>query len=153
MTGPAERRAWTAGLRQIADFLDAHDEVPLPYLGAYAEGSSKPVLPIYLTSTEEPRQAMAMVMKAMGRATKAAHDDIGTFQVWREFAGLVLMASAHREAVCERIVTGTRTVEVDEPVTEVTGTRKVTKVIEDVQWKCSPLLPALETAKPKAAAA
>lgn len=150
MSRDAGRQAFTDGLRQIADFLDGHGEVELPYLGAYAEGSGKPTLPIYLTGRGSAREDIAVIAKAMGRATKAAHDGLGTFQVWREFAGLVLMASAQRESVCERIVTGTREIEVDEPITEVTGTRKVTKVIEDVRWKCSPLLPALEAAEPAA---
>lgn len=146
MTDIDKRAAYIEGLHQIADFLTVHPEVPLPHLGAYAEGSTLPAMSIYLYG-DDLRSEMASIVRAMTNPStsvqKRVKDSTESFQVWREFAGLVLVATAHRDEVCERVVTGTREVteEVPEPealaaVPKVT----ITKVVEDVEWVCQPLL-------------
>lgn len=146
MTDTDKRAAYIDGLRQIADFLAEHPEVPLPHLGAYAEDSPLPAMSIYVYG-DDPRAVMASIARAMtdagGAVQKRVKDSTASFQVWREFAGLVLVATASRGDVCERVVTGTTeiTEEVPDPealaaVPKVT----VTKVIEDVEWVCQPLL-------------
>lgn len=146
MSTDERRTAFVDGLHQIADFLAEHPEVPLPYLGAYAEGSLLPGMSIYLCG-DDTRAEMATVARAMADSgasvQKRVKDSTGSFQVWREFAGLVLIAAASRGEVCERVVTGTREVtrEVPDPealaaVPKVT----VTETVEDVDWVCTPLL-------------
>jgi len=96
----AKRDAHTDGLRQIADFLDMHPEVPRPY-----------------------------------------HLLDGKYYIY-------LHGDDHRAQVCERVVVGTREVEVEEAdPAAVAALPKVkhVKVIEDVEWVCSPALLADDT--------
>jgi hypothetical protein len=146
MTDTDKRAAYIEGLHQIADFLSEHPEVPLPHLGAYAEGSPLPALSIYVYG-DNPRATMATIARAMtdsgASVQKRVKDSTGSFQAWREFGGLVLVATASRGDVCERVVTGTREVTEEVPDPEaVAAVPKVTvtKVVEDVEWVCKPLL-------------
>lgn len=137
-----QRAAFTAGLRAIAAFLDEHPEVPLPYLGGGAEGSTLPAMSIYLTDYDIAREQMAAIARAMGNAVKAPktyHDGTEAFQVWRAFEGIAQFAQAPRDQVCTRVVTGTEDREVEEVVTPAVK-RKVTKPVEIVEWRCEPLL-------------
>lgn len=145
MSTDETRQAYIDGLHQIADFLAEHPEVPLPHLSSYVDGQYAPVLSIYLVTPGEQREPLAEIARAMGTANKTADDRTGRFVVWRQFAGIKLLASADRAEVCERVVTGTREVtkEVPDPealaaVPKVT----VTEVVEDVDWVCTPLLKA-----------
>lgn len=145
-----QRTAFTAGLREIADWLDAHPEVPVPYLGSYVPGNPRPSMPIYLRepySFEEGmpsvREQMATIARAMGKANKAPGGVEGTFIVSRSFAGLAVYAQADREEVCERVVLGTRDVTEEVPDPEALKAVPkviVTKTVEDVEWRCMPLL-------------
>jgi hypothetical protein len=139
MTTEKNRPAFTAGLRAIADFLEEHPEVPLPYLGRGAAGSDLPALPIYLVN-EDQKADLAAIARAMGNAVKAPkrhYDGSESFQVWREFDGIALYAQADRDAVCRRVVTGVEDREIEEVVTPAV-TRKVTKPVEVVEWDCLP---------------
>jgi len=148
MSTEDKRQAFIDGLHQIADFLAEHPEVPLPYLGnSVTLGINTPSLPIYLVAKDgTQRDAIATIARAMGKAEKLTDGDPGArFYVWRKFAGIALVASADRDEVCERVVTGTREVtrEVPDPealaaVPKVT----VTEIVEDVTWECGPLLKA-----------
>lgn len=146
MTDTDKRAAYIEGLHQIADFLAEHPDVPLPHLGAYAEGSNRPAMSIYVYG-HDPRTKVASIVRAMtepGTAVqKRVKDSTQSYQVWREFGGLVLLATASRDEVCERVVVGTREVTVEEPDPEALAavpTVSVTKVVEDVEWVCAPLL-------------
>lgn len=146
MTDTDKRAAFIDGLHQVADFLTAHPDVPLPYIGAYAEGCELPSLPIYIYG-DEARTTMASIARSMadtgGTVQKRAKDSTESYQVWREFAGLVLVATARRNEVCERVVTGTREVTKEVPDPEALAavpTVTVTEVVEDVDWVCAPLL-------------
>lgn len=144
------RAAYTQGLREIADWLDAHPEVKLPHIGAHIPGCELPSLPIWIRAPykwdddqRDARARLAEIARAMGRANKGPGLVDGTFIVWRQFAGLAVFAQTERDEVCEKVVTGTReeTVEVPDPealaaVPKVT----VTRTVEDVEWVCSPLL-------------
>jgi len=139
------RQAYIDGLHQIADFLAEHPEVPLPHLHSSVGGKWGPVLRIFLLSVNEPREALATVARAMGNATKAADITGDGFEVYREFAGIKLVAHASRSEVCERVVTGTREVTREIPDPEALAAVpkvSVTEVVEDVEWVCAPLLKA-----------
>jgi len=139
------RQAFIDGLHQIASFLAEHPEVPLPALGSYAAGSFLPTLSIFTQaqSGDEKRDQRAMladIARAMGKAEKSTRHE---FAIWRQFAGVALVAYAQRDEVCERVVTGTREVteEVRDPeALAAVPLVSVTKVIEDVEWVCTPLL-------------
>lgn len=143
MSTDEKRQAYIDGLHQIADFLAEHPEVPLPHLSSYIGEMYGPVLTIWINARS--REAIAEVARAMGRAEKTVNNETGQFKIYRQFAGIRLVASADRDEVCERVVTGTREVtkEVPDPealaaVPKVT----VTEVVEDVDWVCTPLLKA-----------
>jgi hypothetical protein len=148
MSTDEKRQAYTDGLHQIADFLAEHPEVPLPHLGHYIAGVYGPALFIFLTAPGEQREALADITRAMGKAEKTADKDTGRFEVYREFAGIRLVASAARDEVCERVVTGTREVTREVPDPEALAavpTVTVTETVEDVEWVCAPLLKAPST--------
>ena len=129
MTNPTEqdrRAAYTAGLRQLADILDAHPEVPLPY-----EGTGKSLgkrISFYYLGDKDPRAALAAARRAFGVPMEKNDSIDSSFSLTGSLAGLHFALTAEREAVCERVVVGTREVEV-----------------EDVEWRCTPLLAADET--------
>jgi hypothetical protein len=138
---PETRTAYTDGLRAVADWLDQHPEVPLPYLGAAIDGDIRSVLPIFLVDDATARDDLAAITRAMGTASKAVNRDGDRFQVYRRFEGLIVMAQAPREQVCTRVVTGTEDQVVEEVVTPAV-IRKIVKTVDVVEWQCEPLLAA-----------
>jgi len=141
------RAAFTAGLRQLADWLELHPEVQLPYIGSYVTGCDLPSLPIYLGQawgSEDVRTVLADVARAMGNATKATSYG-GDYQVWRAFGGLAVYAQADRDEVCDRIVVATHEVTEMVPDPQVVAAAPLVAVVttvEDVEWRCRPLLAA-----------
>lgn len=125
-----QRAAQITGLREVADFLEQHPELPMPsglnYMGRH------------LNSRDE----LVAAARALGRADKDFSTDYA--QIKRTFSGGVALAyQAVREQVCERVVVGTRKVVVEEPDPEqVAALPKVRRIekVEDVEWRCSPLL-------------
>ena len=150
MTNEDNRAAYIAGLRAVADWLAAHPEVPLPYLGEYAKGSNLPTLPIYLYDAPG-REQLATIARAMadgGTATKAVQEyrnGQNKVHVWREFYGIVVCAEIAQSEVCERVVTGTETVTrtVPDPTVKVPMV-EVTETVETVEWRCRPILAGTE---------
>lgn len=137
MTQSTEDTARTAcidGLRALADALEADATLPLPYHGHSVAMSF---------FTDDKAELVALARLMTGRAEKKV-DDSGSygFKLEGQVYGLKLLAYAHRDEVCERVVTGTREVTRTEQITEVTGTREVTETVEDVEWICRPLLAA-----------
>lgn len=139
-----ERAAYTQGLREIADWLDAHPEVELPYLNSSSTGSLVPTLTIMLGSwNDDQREQMATIGRAMGTFDKHARPNGDRFTIYRRFAGIVLAATADRDEVCERVVVATREVTEEVPDPEALAAVplvSVTKTVEDVEWVCRPLL-------------
>jgi antitoxin component HigA of HigAB toxin-antitoxin module len=139
----SSRETYTQGLREIADFLDAHPEVPLPYLSSFQTGNWENTLDIYLVSEKGQKEKLAAIARAMGHADKVMDGD--KMRVFRRFAGITLIAQASRDQVCERVVIGTREIEVEEKDPEALAAVpvvKVTKTVEDVEWRCAPILAA-----------
>lgn len=136
-----QRAAYTAGLRALADVLDNHPEVPLPYEGTGASLGRR--ISFYYLSDENPRAALAAARRAFGVPMEKNDSMPDTFNLTGSLAGLHFTLTAYRNAVCERVVTGTREVEVTEPDPEALAALpkvKRTVKVEDVKWVCSPLL-------------
>ena len=72
-------------LRQIADFYEAHPEVPPPF--------SAPYLCFYPTKEQLP-----MIIRAFGSCKKEVSEE--RFRLNREFGSLTITASWDRNAVC-----------------------------------------------------
>ena len=128
------RAAVVAGYRLLADLLEKHPELPIPYHGP-ASGTE---LRIYMLGSD--RAAFVDAVRALpGRLDKSVAAD--TYVVRAELEGIAVEVVAYRKDVCERVVTGTREVtkSIPDPDVEV-PTVEVTEVVEDVEWVCSPLL-------------
>lgn len=141
-----DRTGYTAGLRALADLLDEHPEVPLPYDGTQGRIA---IHHLYPRDPERTiREEFQATLRAFpGRKDKDPRDQY--FDVELELHGLKLSISTFREEVCQRVVTGTREVtrEVpDQAALAAVPTRTVTEVVEDVEWICQPLLAAAESA-------
>lgn len=133
MTAIEERTAYTEGLRQLADWLDAHPDIDLPWTGTTYDPFS---LGVWLTKEE-----LAEIVRALpGRVEKQFDETV--VRVTSAFGGLRVQAYSGRNEVCERIVTGTETVTV--PAIEAKPER--TEVREVVEWRCHPILADDETA-------
>jgi hypothetical protein len=130
----ADRAAYTAGLRALADALDADPGLPLPYDGTTSELS-------VFTSTKAEAAAYARLLP--GKVDKAVTDGYYGFELHGTLHGLRVLVYAPREQVCERVVLGTREVtrEVPDPkALAAVPTTTVTETVEDVEWICGSLL-------------
>jgi hypothetical protein len=139
------RTAYTAGLRQLADILDAHPDVPLPY-----EGRVSPIsFAFHGYEVEDHAGELASAARILIPGIREKKADDAYFRVAGSLHGLRIECWAMREQVCERIVTGTREVTREVPDPEALAavpTKVVTETVEDVRWECRPLL-APETAE------
>lgn len=126
------RAAAISGLRKLADLLEAHPELPLPYHGFGVPAK------IYMLGSD--RSAFVDAVRALpGKADKRVDND--TYRVSVKLHGLEVEVVAYRDDVCERVVTGTREVTKTIPDPNVVvPVVEVTEVVEDVEWVCSPLL-------------
>lgn len=145
-----QRAAYIDGLRQIADFLEANPDVNLPHMSSYQTGKYEDTLNIYIVQGNQKDQ-LATIARAMGRAEKVMDGEL--VRVFRRFAGIALVAQAHRDQVCERVVTNTREVieEVPDPEALAAATASVplvpvARIEETVEWRCTPLLANATTA-------
>jgi hypothetical protein len=132
-TGDERRAQFTTGLRQIADWLDEHPEVPLP-----------PSFATSFTAYVFDKASAAACARAMGNAEKRVPThNAEKLDLVRTFAGFEYIVRTPRDEVCERVVVGRREVEVEEPDPAAVAAlpkRKRTEVVEDVEWRCGPLL-------------
>lgn len=127
---------FVAGLRELADFYESRPDMPLPYTGTTAP------LNIWTFGNlggdeRDPKAALGQIARFMGRAEKVTDDRF--FFVSRSFGPIRLEAGAYREEVCERVVVGTETDEIEDYDPDALAlVPKVTKRIERevVEWKC-----------------
>lgn len=131
---PVDPRAgYIAGLRQLADVLEQHPEVPLPF-----QGHGMALTFSFFRHGDDNRAAMAAAAKALPcQLQKAGSDEY--FDLNGKLAGLKIQLTAFRGEVCERVVVGTR--EVTEEIPDPAAPKViVTKTVEDVEWRCNSLL-------------
>jgi hypothetical protein len=122
-----ERAAYTAGLRQLADWLDANPDIELPWTGGVYQPFQ---LGVWLSKEE-----LAEIVRALpGRVEKEFDETV--VRVNATFDGLRVQAYSGRNEVCERIVVGTETVTV--PAVDAAPER--TEEREVVEWRCHPIL-------------
>lgn len=111
------RRDYAQGLRELADFIDAHPDIPCPYGEAH-------------NAFVRDKAQLGMIARAVG----GRWDKNGTsqfFYIRREFAGgHSYEVNVSRDQVCRKVVTGTR---IEPAVPE--------REVEVVEWVCTePLL-------------
>ncbi|MBP2704474.1 hypothetical protein JOL79_11675 [Microbispora sp. RL4-1S] len=135
------RHEYIRGLRALADALENHPELPLPYQGSHPNYGR---LSFHFLSSENPRAEMAAARRALGvPLEKDARDGDTYLDLKGNLHGLYFLLTAFRKDVCERVVTGTREVEIEEPDPAAVASLpkvKTTVTIEDVEWVCHPIL-------------
>lgn len=108
------RPALIQGLRQLADFLEAHPEAPLSH--------------VHVMEYIAKRDQFKHVARVMGNIDKTLNDDF--FGIERCFGPVVYRIFTDRGNICERIVTGKRTIPAQPEHEE-----------DIVEWSCAePLL-------------
>lgn len=134
-----------AKLRKFADLLDAHPDLPAPYISIMSSGSADAHWYLHINGhdLDEQKSVAAQIVRTLGGTwakNDRFYDDALEFSQDRD--GMLLEVVVNRAAVCERVVTGTHDVIVPagpaRPATPATPER--VEVVEDVTWVCSSLL-------------
>jgi hypothetical protein len=126
----AQRPAYAEGLRHLADLIEA-GRAPFP----------NGPLNLWLDEAKDEQPATAReLMRALGGGTYAKNADTDTLHLSGMCGGVPVRIWLSRDAVCERVVVGTETVEL--PAQEALPARTETR--ERVEWVCSPLLAAAD---------
>jgi len=134
VTESEQRSEYTAGLRALADLLDANPDVPVPH-----SGSSKSfAIEWILANNPHQRELLAVVARFIPGAVRK---DASTkfFDISGKVRGLHLHAWADRNEVCTRRVVGTHqeTKQIPDPAASLV---EVTETVEEVEWDCGPIL-------------
>jgi hypothetical protein len=136
----------SAKLRAIADLMDAHPELPQPYISAYSTGGVEANWFLYLHGLSKDlsgqKAAAAQLVSTLGgQWAKTEDDDRFTFTQTCD-DGLSLSVTVHRAAVCERVVVGSHevTIPATPAIPKQAARPERTETIEDVKWVCSSLL-------------
>jgi hypothetical protein len=129
-----ERAGYIDGLRALADVLEQNPGIPLP-------GAGRVSTMTVMFHGDDAKAALAAAARAFPCAWQKRFSgrDGEYFDLLGKVGGLRVELTAMRDVVCERVVTGTAEVEEDEVVTEAV-TRKVTKTVDVVEWRCGSLL-------------
>jgi hypothetical protein len=128
----------TAALRQAANLLEQHPQLPQPYITTLSNGRAKVSWYLPITHGVASQKAIAAtILRTLGghwdKRTVAGVDD---FYFDSKLGLLDLTVNVDRPAVCERVVVGTETVTI--PAVEAQPARTETREI--VRWDCRPLL-------------
>lgn len=147
MTNPTEQERANqvaTDLERLAAFVRANPDL--------ADRIADQYFLLYLMPKHDPRAAMADIARRARRAgaTIRKDGDERYAKALLDFGGITLQVYAQRDQVCERVVIGTRQVEIEEPdpelLAKVPTVRRIATV-EDVEWRCTPLLAPAEHAE------
>ena len=120
-----QRKEYVKGLRDLADWYEAHPEIELPY---------EPVHDNYAVNSKEDA---ASVIRALGRCDKEYSGNLLTIS--RQFGPIKAKFVFYREAVCRKVVVGTR--EVPEQVIPAQPEEVIPAHVEEItKWECEPIL-------------
>ena len=123
-------------LRQAADLIEAHPGLPAPVVTSFSDGSVDVAWQLMNGDAKDDQKvAVRQIIKAIGgKWNKADGGDTLYLRSTRD--GLKLSIYVTRDQVCERIVTGTKSVTI--PAKPRVPARVVE--VEDVEWRCEPVL-------------
>lgn len=124
----ARQREWIEGLRELADFLEAHPAILNPVstfmMNQFVYG-------------DDAKTRIRMMVRGTGKWEKTPKGDF--FCLSRPFGPHTVDINTSREEVCEKVQVGTREVEVQDP--EILKTVPMVTVNEPVyEWECHNLL-------------
>ena len=130
-------------LRLLADLIDAHPDLPQPYISAYSSGTIDASWYLHtrgLKLAVQKATAAKVVSTLGGPWDKRERDTDFIFTQRRDEVTLEVVVV--REAVCKRVVVGAHVVTV--PATParpaIDALPETTETVEDVKWVCSSLL-------------
>lgn len=132
---PDPRDEYIAGLRMLADLLEAHPELMLPYDGG--DGSPLCIIPIGRARQREQLTAWAKALP--GRKEKKPRGD--AFDLTGTVRGVHIKVICNRDNVCEKVVLGTETVTETVPDPEYMAAAPLVEretEREIVKWVCAP---------------
>lgn len=119
-----EREKYTASLRQLATFYEAHPEIPF--------GSD--TITNYAVNSDEDARNLA---KALGTFKKEYSEDM--FTMSKSFGGLAVRFVFYRKAICKAKVVGVKTIEA-EFVPAVEAYTRPARTVDIIEWDCGSLL-------------
>lgn len=120
-----QRKGYTDGLRELADWYDAHPEIDIP--GNHELNVS------HLNSKDEARA----LIRALGACKKDYGSSLVTIS--RNFGSIAVKFLFYRESVCRKVVVGTR--DVPEKVIPAAPEQVIPAHVEEItEWKCEPIL-------------
>lgn len=138
-TNPDPRAEYIAGMRMLADLLEANPHLALPFEGNTSEGM------VFVTRGEGQRERLAQWAKALpGEKTKTGDGTDGEyFALHARLRGYRLKVIANRDEVCEKVVLGhdviTETVPDPDYMAAAPMVERET-VKEIVEWRCNSIL-------------
>ena len=123
-------------LREAADLLESHPDLPQPYVTSSSAGTAHMAwyLAVHGYDLAEQKQLAARIIRAIGGAWAKNPGEDFNFTATRGLVGLTVQVK--REAVCRRKVVGTETVTI--PAKPAEPERTVEQDI--VEWDCEPIL-------------
>lgn len=131
------REEQIAGALELIAWLEAHPEVPMPY-----HLSPSGYVLIMTHTVADPKATLADIARAIpGKIQKTTYGD--EFEISGRVGGIEVKATAVRNEVCERVVTGIHKVTKQVPDPDALAALPkitVTTTVEDVEWVCGPLL-------------
>lgn len=142
-TDPADpaRTEKIGALFELALLVEQHPEIPLPFELSHGLGVN-----FFSGDHDRDRAELLVAARAVpGEAKKrvwGGDGDTAYFTLDCTVGSIPLTFTAYRNAVCERVVTGTREVTETVPdpeALEAVPTIEVTKTVEDIEWVCAPL--------------
>lgn len=142
---PTDRAALAAGYRHLADLIES-EQAPIPMNTTIS-------LPVGRYGEDDDQAAIAAELRrALGGGRWDKHESTGGAYLYLQgmCGGLPIQLWMDRNAVCERVVVGTEEVtEVIPAVTEedLRPEQTITRTVEHVEWRCSPLLAVEDTAE------
>jgi hypothetical protein len=125
-------------LHAAGDLLAEHPDLPQPYITTSTEPrvDLNWYLMLGVTDLGEQKATAQQIIRAVGGHWTKIPDTYSDFMFRQDRDGLRFEVMVTREAVCERVVTGTETVTV--PAVAAQPAR--TEEREVVEWRCEPLL-------------
>ena len=129
-----ERTKYISGLRRLADLLEEHEGLILPFDG----DRSSPISIFTFSKKEMQDWAVAFPGKLSKEYGKDDFNGMG-LRLNGLLDGLHVKIYGSREGVCERIVTGTREVTVEATPAREAHPERI-EIVEVVEWVCGSLL-------------
>lgn len=131
-----QRAAYISGLRKLADWMEQHPEVPLPHTGSTGD------MLFIGTIFDDHEELARLFANALPRPiAKEVRGD--ALDLKASFDGLNVCVILERDAVCRRVVTGTREVTKwvkDPKQLEEIPEVEITETEEIVEWVCGSVL-------------